>query len=505
MSEEIEDALAGVPVTSLMGPNIYSEMVHQDDFAEATVGYSGAGCSDARAALAAAKRVQRIFTTPTFHATLSDDRTGVELCGGLKNVVSLAAGFCEGLGLGSNAKAAAVRAGLLEMVRLPRALGLAGAREDTFLREACGIGDLILTCTVGRGRRLAARFVESVRRDGPCASEQGSAERWASLESELFNGMKLPDWGNALSVHRALASSTTAGPDDFPLFSAVYSIGFMGADPRTIVDAMRRPPVEARPSARHGGLRANVDLVGRRALVTGAANGIGRAIAERLAACGADVTALDRDEGALAELGLATGCRTLAADLLDLDDLSRKVQARIAEEGVFDCLVNNAGVAKFEPFFSTSKEAFDLQYNVNVRAVAMLSMVVAQALKEAKKPGGIVHISSQSSTLPLDDHLVYSSSKAAVDHMARIQAFELGKFGIRVNTVRPTVVMTDLALKAWDPTRLEAMKQQIPLQRLAAPDDVAKVVAWLLSDDSSLVTGVALPVDGGRSMGGFGL
>ena len=92
-----------------------------------------------------------------------------------------------------------------------------------------------------------------------------------------------------------------------------------------------------------------------------------------------------------------------------------------------------------------------------------------------------------------------------VDHMARIQAFELGPYGIRVNTVRPTVVLTELVRKSWDPAGLEKMKRNIPLRRFAEPLDVAKAVGWLLSDDARLVTGVALPVDGGRSMGGFGL
>ena len=116
-----------------------------------------------------------------------------------------------------------------------------------------------------------------------------------------------------------------------------------------------------------------------------------------------------------------------------------------------DLLVNNAGVARFEQILETTAQAFAFQYGVNVRAVAMLSTAVARALVAAGKPGSFVHISSQSSTLPLADHLLYSSSKAAVDHMARIQAFELGPHGIRVNTVRPTVVLTELVRWSWDP------------------------------------------------------
>lgn len=153
----------------------------------------------------------------------------------------------------------------------------------------------------------------------------------------------------------------------------------------------------------------------------------------------------------------------------------------------------------------TTKAALDFQINVNYRALVLLTDAVAKALVAANKPGSVVHISSQSSTLPLADHLVYSSSKAAVDHVARIQAFELGPCGIRVNTVRPTVVLTELVRNSWSTEGLNRMKKNIPLRRFAEPRDVAKAVGWLLSDDARLVTGMALAVDGGRSMGGFGL
>eukprot|EP00946_MAST-07B_sp_MAST-7B-sp1_P003140 g3140.t1 len=513
VSDDIERALPGVlSVTSLMGPNIFREMVQPENFAEATVGYRS---GDA----AAAARVQRLFScTPGFTVSLCDDRTGVELCGGLKNVVSLAAGFCEGLGLGGNAKAAVIRAGLLEMARLPAALGIASVNENTMLREACGIGDLILTCTVGRGRRLAAAFVEEGVKLGPCVSVEASMQRWAELESVLWRGMKLPDWHNARAVHKALVANGL-GADQFPLFHAVYQISYASADPREILDAIKASglaaaaPVEApvlrddvtTTSHAASATTGSVDLTGKRALVTGAGNGIGKSIAGYLVSCGARVTALDLDGDALSVVQREIGCDVLVTNLLDCEAAVASVKECMAEKGVFDLLVNCAGVARFEKIMETTKAAFDFQIGVNYRAVALLSDAIANALVAANKPGSFVHISSQSSTLPLADHLVYSSSKAAVDHMARIQAFELGPLGIRVNTVRPTVVLTELVRKSWDPAGLEKMKQNIPLRKFAEPLDVAKAVGWLLSDEARLVTGAALPVDGGRSMGGFGL
>merc|ERR1712159_373333 len=109
------------------------------------------------------------------------------------------------------------------------------------------------------------------------------------------------------------------------------------------------------------------------------------------------------------------------------------------------------GIAAFQPFFETSTEKFDLQYNINVKPVFYLTQTIAAGLKDEGLPGSIVHISSQSATIPLDDHLVYSSSKAAVDHLARIQALELGKYNIRVNTVRPTVCLPSSPLRRGTP------------------------------------------------------
>ena len=126
-------------------------------------------------------------------------------------------------------------------------------------------------------------------------------------------------------------------------------------------------------------------------------------------------------------------------------------------------------------------------------------MLAKEMVKRDVKGGAIVNISSQSSGLSLKDHLVYSSTKASVDHVTRITAFELGRFGIRVNSVRPTVVMSELVRKNWDKKRLEVMKNQIPLKRLAMPENVASAVVFLLSDEASMITGMDLCVDGGRA------
>ena len=509
---EISEKLK-LPTVALMGPNIFREMI-RDEFAEATIGHLPADVE-------AAARVKEIFTTSTFRVSTCDDRVGVELCGGLKNVISLAAGFCEGLGQGANTKAAVIRLGLKEMSKFSTTyFGALGARAATFYEESCGVGDLLLTCTVGRGRQLAKSFVEAFESHGPCSTVEESHVRWEMLESETLNGMKLPDYSNAKAVFDYVSQKMVNGDpcklSKFPLFSAIYQISYRGAPPSTILLALKTAVSSGKSSTNavapakipaEVSTTRNVNLRGRRCLITGAGQGIGRAIAQHVSNCGAHVVGMDKNKEALLDLQCSLpSCDILACNLLDVDDIRHKVEKYIEDNGPIDLLVNCAGVAKFQPFFETTTAAFDLQVGVNVRALFYLTQLVTKAMVDHKVKGGaVVHISSQSSTLPLAEHLVYSSSKATVDHMARIQAFELGQYGIRVNTIRPTVVLTALALEQWDADALEIMKQQIPLRRLATMEDVAMAVSWLLSDEASMITGSSLAVDGGRSMGGFGL
>ena len=347
-----------------------------------------------------------------------------------------------------------------------------------------------------------------------------------------MNGMKLPDYSNAKAVYDYMLrmmsesiSESNALPahshtsSNFPLFSAIYHISYLGAPPSTILEALKTA-VSSGKSSTNAVAPAKipakipaeistryVNLRGRRCLITGAGQGIGRAIAQHVSRCGAHVVGMDINREALEDLqNTLPSCDVLKCNLLDVDDIRHNVEKYIEGNGPIDLLVNCAGIAKFQPFFETTPEAFDLQVGVNVRALFYLTQLVTKAMVDHRVKGGaVVHISSQSSTLPLADHLVYSSSKATVDHMARIQALELGPYGIRVNTIRPTVVLTKLALEQWDADALEIMKQQIPLRRLATTEDVAMAVSWLLSDEASMVTGSTLAIDGGRSMGGFGL
>ena len=228
--EEITHHLGdSTPVLALMGPNIYTEMI-RDTFAEATIGYLPTD-------LDAAARTQRCFTTDTFCTSCCEDRLGVELAGGLKNVVSLGAGFCEGLGQGANARAAICRLGLREMASLSERMG---AKRSTLYEESSGMGDLVLTCTVGRGRQLACSFVHTFVQEGPCLNLNDSLLRWERLEHEKMNGMKIPDYHNASVVHDYMLSSCGENfMNEFPLFTTIYNIAYLGAPPSSILDALR--------------------------------------------------------------------------------------------------------------------------------------------------------------------------------------------------------------------------------------------------------------------------
>jgi NAD-dependent glycerol-3-phosphate dehydrogenase len=472
-------------VSVLMGANVADQM-GRNEFAEGTL---GCPCPSFSAQLRA------LFHAPSrYSVTATSDVVGVELSGALKNVVALAAGFVQGLNLGSNTTAAVVRVGFLEILRFAKTF-FVQVHEDTFL-ESSGIADLMTTCFAGRGRRVAAAFIK--------ANQEKS---WETLEKELLNGQNLPDWHNAQHVFHFLYQEKKL--EEFPLFNAVYRIGFENHNPMEIVDALqggktttlKQTKTNTSSTEMTSSTAYNISFEGKRALVTGAGTGIGLAIATLLSQLGARVIGLDRDIKALEELKRSTKCEIIQVDLMDISALNEKLH--LLQHDPPQLIVNCAGIAAFQPFFETDVASFDRTYAVNTRAVVFLTQIIAQQLVAVKLPGSVVHISSQSSTLALTEHIVYSSSKAALDHIARIQALELGKMNIRVNVVRPTVVLTQLALQNWKKEDLDKMKTQIPLGRLAEPVDVAKTVAWLLSDHASMITGEAIAIDGGRSMGGF--
>ncbi|KAL6261422.1 hypothetical protein P5V15_006516 [Pogonomyrmex californicus] len=239
----------------------------------------------------------------------------------------------------------------------------------------------------------------------------------------------------------------------------------------------------------------NISFEGKRILVTGAGQGIGRDLVLRLAKYKGEVFALSKTKKNLDNLmEINSKIQPICVDLQDWNATRKAVQNILP----IDLLVNNAGVACISPFLDATPEEFDLSFNVNVKAVLNVSQIIAKSMIERKSGGSIVNISSQAAQAALKDHAVYCASKGALDMLSKTMALELGPYNIRVNTVGPTVVMTEMGKLGWsDPQKAQNMLSKIPLGRFAEIDEVVDAIIYLLSDRSSMINGVYLPVDGG--------
>ncbi|MGY6163861.1 SDR family oxidoreductase [Paraburkholderia strydomiana] len=242
----------------------------------------------------------------------------------------------------------------------------------------------------------------------------------------------------------------------------------------------------------------NRELTGKTALVTGAGKGIGRATVQLLAERGARVIAMNRTHADLQTLAEETGWETVCVDLA-VAAATRKAADAVQP---VDLLVNCAGIVELQPFLDTSIEAFDAIMAVNVKAAMIVGQSCARSMIARGVHGSIVNVSSLSATVGLPRHAAYCASKAALDALTRVMAVELGPHGIRVNTVNPVVTLTPMAEKAWsDPAKSATMLARIPLNRFVQPLEVARTIAYLLSDDAAMVSGVSLAVDGGFQAG----
>ncbi|XP_046587663.1 L-xylulose reductase isoform X3 [Neodiprion lecontei] len=184
----------------------------------------------------------------------------------------------------------------------------------------------------------------------------------------------------------------------------------------------------------------------------------------------------------------------ITADLADWES----TRAAIEGAGRIDLLVNNAAAARLDRFLDVKPDDVDVLFNVNLKSVINVSQVAAKSMIATGNGGSIVNISSQASQAALKDHAVYCATKAALDQLTRVMALELGPHNIRVNAVNPTVVMTDMGRVGWnDPEKAASMTSKIPLGRFAEVDEVVDAVVYLLSNRSSMINGVTLPIDGG--------
>jgi len=236
------------------------------------------------------------------------------------------------------------------------------------------------------------------------------------------------------------------------------------------------------------------DFQGRRILVTGGSGGIGGATVRHLVRANAEVIAAGRSREALDAIAGETGCRTVAFDLASEDEV------RDALEGLDLWGVVNCGGfgGEIATPMDTDIAIFDKVITVNARGALLVTKYATRQMVRIGKGGAIVNVSSQAALVALEGHISYGSSKAALENITRCSALELGKYGIRVNSVNPTVVMTPISSGHWSqPHVAEPFLKQMPLGRWATEDEVAGPIVFLLSDAASMITGVSLPIDGG--------
>jgi glucose 1-dehydrogenase len=248
-------------------------------------------------------------------------------------------------------------------------------------------------------------------------------------------------------------------------------------------------------------------LQGKAAIVTGGAKGIGRAIALRFAAEGADVAIWDVDRAGAEETAdeVRSAGRTALAVAVDVGK-SDRVRAALADtlERMPDAgiLVNNAGVSRRVPFLEMDEEAWDSILETNLKSAFLCTQAIARHWVARGIAGRIVNVSSVDAELPYPNNVHYCVSKAGVRMLTRSAALALAPHGITINDLAPGLTLTPLSRPVFEAARWqEGLPAKVPLNRVAQPEEMAAAALFLVSDEASYVTGTTLTVDGGHSLG----
>ena len=239
-------------------------------------------------------------------------------------------------------------------------------------------------------------------------------------------------------------------------------------------------------------------LNGKVAVVTGAAQGIGLAIARRFVAEGARVLLSDINGPAVEAAASELGQRAARADVSDRNAVDRMIAAANNEYGPIDILVNNAGIYRNTPLLELTEEEFDHVLAVNLKSMLFTIQAVAPQMI-ARRSGSIVNVASLAAVLGGPGMVAYCTSKAGVAQLTNVAAIELARYDVRVNALAPGTFATEMVSGAYaDKALQDKILPRTPLGRLGRPEEAAGTVLFLASDDSSYMTGKTLFVDGGR-------
>lgn len=247
-------------------------------------------------------------------------------------------------------------------------------------------------------------------------------------------------------------------------------------------------------------------LQGKIAIVTGAAGGFGDGIARRFAAEGAHVVVADMDLDGAKRVAAEIGGGAIAAggDVSRGEDVRGIVAAATDAFGGLDVVVNNAGTThRNRPLLEVDEATFDRVYAVNVKSIYWMARAALPVLRAQNRGGSIINIGSTAGISPRPGLVWYNGTKGAVNTITKAMALELAKENIRVNSVCPVIGATGLTAEFMGGEDTEEVRARfvasIPLGRMSTPADIANACVWLAEDASSLITGILLPVDGGRT------
>lgn len=248
------------------------------------------------------------------------------------------------------------------------------------------------------------------------------------------------------------------------------------------------------------GADKNFSLDGKVAIITGGAAGIGFATAQFFSQKNVKVIVADLnpDVDSIVK-SIDANFIGINGDITDADYRQKILDYTLEKYGHVDILVNCAGVAILGKAENIGESQWDKTMNLNLKATFMMSQLVGRQMIDQGE-GSIVNIASQAGVIALDEHVAYCASKAAVISLTQVLAYEWGRFGVRVNCVSPTIVMTELGKNVWSGEKGEAMKTEIPALRFAEPDEIAASIAFLCSNGAGMITGSNLMIDGGYSI-----